>query len=117
MILIQKQYDSSAKAVSSIDETLNKAYQAVLLLDDPNNFKQITGTQREELSKKLQTKALFQSKRIELANNSRINDSDKALIQELTGANNAPLGLDEEKLESFKTGDIEYDNQIKKHSI
>ena len=90
----------------------NNAYQAVLLLDDPNNFKQITGTQREELSKKLQTKALFQSKRIELANNSRINDSDKALIQELTGANNAPLGLDEEKLESFKTGDIEYDNQI-----
>ena len=90
----------------------NNAYQAVLLLDDPNNFKQITGIQREELSKKLQTKALFQSKRIELANNSRINDSDKALIQELTGANNAPLGLDEEKLESFKTGDIEYDNQI-----
>ena len=90
----------------------NNAYQAVLLLDDPNNFKQITGTQREELSKKLQTKALFQSKRIELANNSRINDSDKALIQELTGADNAPLGLDEEKLESFKTGDIEYDNQI-----
>jgi len=90
----------------------NNAYQAVLLLDDPNNFKQITGTQREELSKKLQTKALFQSKRIELANNSRINDSDKALIQELTGENNAPLGLDEEKLESFKTGDIEYDNQI-----
>ena len=90
----------------------NNAYQAVLLLDNPNNFKQITGTQREELSKKLQTKALFQSKRIELANNSRINDSDKALIQELTGANNAPLGLDEEKLESFKTGDIEYDNQI-----
>lgn len=90
----------------------NNAYQAVLLLDDPNNFKQITGTKREELSKKLQTKALFQSKRIELANNSRINDSDKALIQELTGANNAPLGLDEEKLESFKTGDIEYDNQI-----
>ena len=90
----------------------NNAYQAVLLLDDPNNFKQITGTQREELSKKLQTKALFQSKRIELANNSRINDSDKALIQELTGGNNAPLGLDEEKLESFKTGDIEYDNQI-----
>ena len=90
----------------------NNAYQAVLLLDDPNNFKQITGTQREELSKKLQTKALFQSKRIELANNSRINDSDKALIQELTGGDNAPLGLDEEKLESFKTGDIEYDNQI-----
>ena len=90
----------------------NNAYQAVLLLDDPNNFKQITGTQREELSKKLQTKALFQSKRIELANNSRINDSDKALIQELTGENNAPLGLDEEKLEPFKTGDIEYDNQI-----
>ena len=90
----------------------NNAYQAVLLLDNPNNFKQITGTQREELSKKLQTKALFQSKRIELANNSRINDSDKALIQELTGADNAPLGLDEEKLESFKTGDIEYDNQI-----
>ena len=29
MILIQKQYDSSAKAVSSIDETLNKAVNEI----------------------------------------------------------------------------------------
>lgn len=92
----------------------NDAYAAVLALDDPKNFTQITGEDRDNLISELQTKATFQSKRIELFNNSKINENDKNLINELKIRNNNVLGLDEESLQKFKIGDLEYDNQITK---
>lgn len=88
------------------------AYAAVIALDDPKNFTQIVGEERDELISELQTKATFQSKRIELFNNSRINENDQKLIEQLKLQNNNFLGLDEETLQKYKIGDFEYDNQI-----
>ena len=86
---------------------------AAVFLADPNKFSQITGKERDALLTEVRKKALFDGKLLEYSNSEIINKRTKELVDRYQGTNhNKIFGLSEQELETFKTGDINYDKQI-----
>jgi len=86
---------------------------AAVLLNDPNNFSQITGKERDTLITEVRKKAVFDGKLLEYSNSEIINKKTKELVDRLKGTNHDKVfGLSEQELQTFKTGDVNYDKQI-----
>ena len=91
---------------------INNAYQALISLDNPNNYKSIIGEEREKLKGELRTKAEFQNKSVTFVNGVQLLESKKKIAEALKGNNNEQLGVDPSQLSKFYTGNKEYDDQI-----
>ncbi len=86
---------------------------AAVLLNDPNNFSQIKEKERDALITEVRKKAVFDGKLLEYSNSEIINKKTKELVDRLKGTNHDKVfGLSEQELQTFKTGDINYDKQI-----
>ena len=91
---------------------INNAYQALVNLDDPKNYKSIEGEDREKLKSELRTKAEFQNKAVTFASGVELIKGKKKIAEAFKGSNNQQLGVDPSQLAQFYTGNNEYDNQI-----
>jgi len=86
---------------------------AAVLLNDPNNFSQIKEKERDALITEVRKKAVFDGKLLEYSNSEIINKKTKELVDRLKGTNHDKVfGLSEQELQTFKTGDVNYDKQI-----
>jgi len=86
---------------------------AAVLLNDPNNFSQIKEKERDTLITEVRKKAVFDGKLLEYSNSEIINKKTKELVDRLKGTNHDKVfGLSEQELQTFKTGDVNYDKQI-----
>ena len=91
---------------------INNAYQALISLDDPNNYKSIEGEEREKLKSELRTKAEFQNKAVTFATGVELINSKKKIAEAFKGSANQRLGVDPSQLSNFYTGNEDYDKQI-----
>jgi hypothetical protein len=119
-IISQESYNEYKKNFPALVETSQvrkiaqtNAAGAAVLLNDPKNFPQIKGKERDALITEVRKKAVFDGKLLEYSNSEIINKRTKELVDKLRGTNhNKFFGLSEQELETFKTGDINYDKQI-----
>jgi len=87
---------------------------AAVLLQDPNNFKQITGDDRKKLITEIRSKARFDGEVLKFNNASIINDQLKKTTDRLRGNEaNKVFGLTNQELLEYATGDVKADEQIK----
>jgi hypothetical protein len=92
---------------------INNATQALVALDDPNNFKTLKGEDREKIRSELRTKSRFQNEVLKNASNVRILDEKKKIAEAFKGDNNQYFGIDPSQLSNYSTGNADYDNQLK----
>ena len=109
----KKQFPSLVEIAQVRSLAQNNSAGAAVLLSDPKNFPQITGDVRQKLITEVRKKAVFDGKLLEYTNSETINKASKKLVDKLRGTNhNKFFGLSPQELETFKTGDQNYDKQI-----
>ena len=87
---------------------------AAVALQDPNNFKQITGDDRKKLITEVRSKARFDGEVLKFNNASIINKNLEAIVKRINGSeSNKVHGLNEQELLEYYTGDVKADQQIK----
>ena len=87
---------------------------AAVALQDPNNFKQITGDDRKKLISEVRSKARFDGEVLKFNNASVINKNLKNISDRINGSEaNKVHGLTEQELLEYSTGDVKADQQIK----
>tara|TARA_R100001460_G_scaffold73061_1_gene113936 strand:+ start:503 stop:1999 length:1497 start_codon:yes stop_codon:yes gene_type:complete len=87
---------------------------AAVALQDPNNFRQITGDDRKKLITEVRSKARFDGEVLKFNNASVINKNLKAISDRINGSDaNKVHGLTEQELLEYSTGDLKADEQIK----
>ena len=109
----KKQFPSLVEIAQVRSLAQNNSAGAAVLLSDPKNFPQITGDVRQKLITEVRKKAVFDGKLLEYSNSEIINKKTKELVDKLRGTNHDKFfGLSPQELETFKTGDQNYDKQI-----
>ena len=87
---------------------------AAVLLQDQNNFRQITGDDRKKLISEIRSKARFDSEVLKFNNASIINQNLESIVKRLKGNEaNKSYGLTNQELLEYATGDVKADEQIK----
>ena len=108
----KKQFPSLVEIAQVRSLAQNNSAGAAVLLSDPKNFPQITGDVRQKLITEVRKKAVFDGKLLEYSNSEIINKKTKELVDKLRGTNHDKFfGLSPQELETFKTGDQNYDKQ------
>ena len=87
---------------------------AAVLLQDQNNYKQITGDDRTKLISEVRSKARFDGEVLKFNNASIINKQLEKTVNRLKGNEaNKVHGLTNQELLEYSTGDVKADEQIK----
>lgn len=93
---------------------INNATQALVILDDPNNFKTLKGEDREKVRSELRTKSRYQNEVLKNAANINTVEQKKKIAKAFKGDKNQYFGIDPSQLSKYSTGNPDYDNQLKK---
>ena len=87
------------------------AFKQLSLLEDDNNYPNITGDARDDLRKELRSISEFQNKTVNFVTGAVLLKKKKEIAQALKGENNGYVGINPSELYNYSTGNKEYDNQ------